>query len=120
MIVLNKNQTNMVILELTTSSSLLSPNYLFEFKRGINPSVITYFTAVDTSTYKCRYNRFEIIEDPISIPLSGQVNLLSGQYIVNIYEASAATLSVSATTGVVLQTVNAQVNGDNNLPYALR
>jgi hypothetical protein len=120
MIVINKNQTNTVILELTTLSSLLSPNYLFEFINGINTNNITYFTAVDNSTYKCRYNNFDIIENAVSIPLSGQVNLISGQYVVNIYEATAQTINISATTGRIIATVKAQVNGDNNLPLALR
>lgn len=120
MIVINKNQSNTVILELTTFSQLIDPTYLFEFINGINPNSITYFTAEDQSGYKCRYNRFDIIEDPIAIPLSGQVTLRSGQYTYNVYEATGVTLSVSATTGRVLSTGKVQVNGDDNIPNALK
>ncbi len=114
MIVINKNQSNLNILELTSSSSLLNPNYLFEFENDLNKS-LTYFTAQDMSNFKCRYNSFNIIDDTTPIPLSGQVSLLTGMYTYNVYEASAVTLSVSATTGVVIQTGKAIVNGDNNV-----
>jgi hypothetical protein len=113
MIVLNKNQLNTVILRLTGISSLPDPNYLFEFKNDINSS-ITYFTAPDLSTFGCAYNRFEITEAPVAIPLSGTANLLSGMYTYNIYESSATTLSVSATTGQVIETGKAVINGINN------
>jgi hypothetical protein len=120
MIVINKNQSNTVILELTTFSQLLNPVYLFEFVSGIKPNSITYFTAEDQSGYRCRYNRFEIIEDPVAIPLSGQVSLRSGQYVANIYEATATTLHVSGTTGRILSTVKVVVNGQDNIPNSLK
>lgn len=121
MIYLNKNTTNTVILELTSVSSLLNPNYLFEFISDINPSSITYFTSADLSTFKCRYNRFEVIENNTSIPLSGQVSLISGSYNYNIYESSAITISVSATTGRVLSTGKVIVDGvDTNISNIYR
>jgi hypothetical protein len=113
MIVIDKATTNTVILELTSNSSFLNPNYLFEFKNDLNNN-LTYFTAQDQSTFKCRYNRFDIIENTIEIPLSGQVTLLTGMYTYNVYEASAVTLSVSATTGRVVQTGKVIVNGTNS------
>jgi len=120
MIVIDRGQTNTVILELTTNSSLLNPNYLFEFNNDLNNNQI-FFTSPDLSTFKCRYNRFEIIENDIAIPLSGAVTLLTGMYTYNIYEASAATLSVSATTGRVVQTGKVIVNGTNsNVPSIYR
>jgi len=120
MIVLNKNQSNTIILELNSFSTLIEPYYLFEFVSGIYSNSVTYFTAEDESGYKCRYNRFDIIENDISIPLSGQVSLRTGQYVVNIYEATASTISVSATTGRIIQTVKAQVNGVDNIQNALK
>lgn len=121
MIYLNKNTNNTVILELTNVSSLLSPNYLFEFVNDLNPGSVTYFTAPDLSTFKCRYNRFNIIENNTSIPLSGQVSLISGSYVYNVYESSAITLSVSATTGKVISTGKAIVDGlDTNISTIYR
>jgi hypothetical protein len=120
MIVLDRGQTNTVILELTSNSSLLNPNYLFEFKNDLNNN-FTYFFSEDLSNFKCRYNRFQIIENDTAIPLSGQVTLLTGMYTYNIYEASAVTLSVSATTGRVIQTGKVIVNGTNsNIPSIYR
>ena len=121
MIYLNKNTTNTVILELTSVSSLLNTNYLFEFINDINTNSITLFTSADLSTFKCRYNRFSIIESSTSIPLSGQVSLISGSYTYNVYEASASTISISATTGVIISTGKAIVNGlDTNLSPVYR
>lgn len=120
MIVIDRGQTNTVILELTTNSSLLNPNYLFEFNNDLNNNQI-FFTSPDLSTFKCRYNRFQIIENDTAIPLSGQVTLLTGMYTYNIFEASAATLSVSATTGRIVQTGKVIVNGTNsNVPSIYR
>lgn len=120
MIYLNKNTNNTVILELTSVSSLINSNYLFEFVNDINTRT-TLFTTADLSTFKCRYNRFNIIEAPISIPLSGQINLINGSYTYNVYEASASTISISATTGIVISTGKAIVNGiDSNLSPVYR
>lgn len=121
MIVLNKASSNTVILELTSVSSLLSPYYLFEFINDLNTSSITYFTAADLSTFKCRYNRFTMIESTTAIPLSGQVNLRSGSYNYNVYEATGYTLSVSATTRAIISTGKVIVNGtDSELPSIYR
>lgn len=111
MIYINKHTSNQVILRLSGVSSLLSPIYLFEFINNMNPSNITYFTAEDLSSYRCGYNRFNIIEDDTSIPLSGQVSLRSGSYTYNIYEGTGATLSVSATTGAIINTGKVRVVG---------
>ncbi len=102
---LYKNQLNTVILELTLSSSLLNPNYLFEVISDMNPTSILYFTASDLSSYKCRYNRFNIIVTGSTANYTaGTFNLLSGSYKYNIYESSAITTSISATTGRIIST----------------
>jgi len=111
MIYLEKNTSNTVILELTSVSSLLYSNYLFQFINDINTNKITYFTSADLSSFKCRYNRFTIVESTTQIPFSGQVSLIGGSYTYNVYEATASTLSVSATTGHIISTGKAIVNG---------
>lgn len=123
MIYLEKNSHNQIILELTLSSSLVSPIYVFEFINDIQPNNITYFTATDLSTFKCRYNRFDIVESgtTYSNPTGGVINLLSGGYTYNIYESSASTLSISATTGEIISTGKGFVNGiDTELPEVYR
>lgn len=121
MIVINKGTVNPNILELTSNSQLLNSNYLFEFINDLNSNTLVYFTAQDLTTYKCRYNRFDIIESNVSIPLSGQVSLVSGMWTYNIYEASASTLSISGTTGRIISTGKVTVNGvDTQLPSFFR
>jgi len=123
MIYLDKNSSNMVILELTLVSSLPNPYYLFEFINDINTSNITYFTGTDLSSYKCRYNRFDVIETGSTYTnyTASTINLRTGSYNYNVYEASASTLSVSATTGVVISTSKVIVNGtDSDLALVYR
>lgn len=113
MIYLHKDETNTVILELTSVSTLLSPFYLFEFINDMRPDNITYFTAEDLSTYKCRYNRFDIIETiPGGVdPINGTINLLSGSYRYNIYEATLPTIDPNDTTGKIISTGKVIVDG---------
>lgn len=123
MINLQKDTQNTVILELTSVSTLLNPYYLFEAINDMQPTNITYFTGTDLSTYKCRYNRFTITETGTTYVnlTGGTINLLTGSYKYNIYEASASTLSVSATTGSIISTGKLIVNGeDTELPEVYR
>jgi hypothetical protein len=116
MIIINKNSTNTIILELTSVSNLLNPNYLFEFKNDLlNTSY--FFTAPDLSNWKCRYNMFDITESNTPDPINGEVKLIGGSYTYNIYESTTITLSISATTGRIISTGKANVNGEqiNNI-----
>ncbi len=123
MINLQKDTANTVILELTSVSTLLNPYYLFEAINDMQPTNITYFTGTDLSTYKCRYNRFTITETGTTYVnlTGGTINLITGSYKYNIYEASASTLSVSATTGSIISTGKLIVDGeDTELPEVYR
>lgn len=123
MINLQKDTENTVILELTSVSTLLNPYYLFEAINDMQPTNITYWTATDLSTYKCRYNRFTITETGSTyVDLTGgTINLLTGSYKYNIYEASASTLSVTGTTGNIISTGKLIVDGeDTELPEVYR
>ncbi len=116
MIIINKNSTNTIILELTSVSNLLNPNYLFEFKNDLL-NTLYYFTTPDLSNWKCRYNLFEITESTTPDPINGIISLVGGSYTYNIYEATGATLSVSATTGRIISTGKVNVLGEqiNNI-----
>jgi hypothetical protein len=109
MIYLKKDTVNRVVLTLTESSTLNSPFYLFEFTKEFqaypNQDVI-YFTTDDLSTVSSRYNLFEIELSSTGSTTGGtsvSLNLESGQYKYQVYEASASTLSISATTGSVVE-----------------
>ena len=116
MLYLNKNSETTYITELTSVSTLLSPNYLFELVSDININDITYFNVEDLSTFKCRYNRFDIIETGSTYEnlTASTVNLRTGGYQLNVYEASTPTLEISATTGTIIYTGKAYVNGTDN------
>lgn len=123
MINLQKDTANTVILELTSVSTLLNPYYLFEAINDMQPNNITYFTGTDLSTYKCRYNRFTITETGTTYVnlTASTINLITGSYKYNIYEASASTLSVSATTGSIISTGKLIVDGeDTDIPAVYR
>jgi len=112
-----------VILELTSVSSLINNYYLFQFINDINPSSITYFTGTDLSNFKCRYNRFDIVETGSTYTnyTAATINLKTGSYTYNVYESTASTLTISATTGIAISTGKAYVNGvDNDIPSVYR
>lgn len=94
----------------------MSPNYLFELVSDININDITYFNVEDLSTFKCRYNRFDIVETGSTYEnlTASTVNLRTGGYKLNVYESSIPTLEVSATTGTIIYTGKAYVNGTDN------
>lgn len=108
MIYIQKNNSNNVVLTLSESSSLTNPFYLFEFiyEANLTPNNI-YFTTADTSLAVDRYNLFVINENVSGSTTGGTstaLSLSSGQYKYNVYEASASTLSISATTGRIIET----------------
>jgi len=119
MIVINKNSVNDVVLTLTENSTIPYPYYLFQFKNEMNENEVL-FNATDLSNFNCRYNRFNITETGTTSQdiTNGIINLFAqGQWTYSIYESSASTLSISATTGTVLETGIVVVIGDDpNVP----
>lgn len=113
MITLTKNSENTVILELTSVSSLLVPFYLFEFINEINTDNKIYFNGENLSNYTCRNDEFNIVETGTTdvILSASTINLTPGSYRYNIYEASANTLSISGTTGEIIDSGKVTVNG---------
>ena len=107
--VINKNILNTVCLKLKALSSLSTPYYLFHFYNAFDEGNEIFFNATDLSAFNCSYNLFDIIESGTSF-----VNLTAStpsiylfpleSWNYNIYEATASTLSISATTCVVLNT----------------
>lgn len=115
MIYLEKDSSNIVILELTSVSTLISPYYTFELISEIDRNDVTYLTSEDLSTYRCRYNRFDIVEagPTYSNPELGIVNLISGSYQYNIYESTIPTIIISETTGDIISTGKVIVEGED-------
>jgi hypothetical protein len=116
MIFLTKNQSNTVILTLTEESRLLTPTYIFEFTNDMDKNQVI-FSSPDLSTFKCKYNRFEITESGATYTnlSGGTINLNRvGFWDYKVYETSGSTIALSATTGRVLEQGKVYVNGVAN------
>lgn len=119
MIYIVKDTSNTIVLTLNELSSLVNPNYLFEFiYEGNDLSNPIYFTTPNTTFAPSRFDSF-ILNESISGSTTGGTNvslsLMAGQYEYKVYESSASTLSISATTGVVIESGRMVVDDSNNL-----
>lgn len=108
MIYIEKNQLNNFVLTLTENSRLTNPNYLFQFTNEyILNSTPIYWTAPDISNYTNRYNQFQLNEAASGSTSGGTsgatLSLIGGQYSYTVYESTASTLSISATTGRIVE-----------------
>jgi hypothetical protein len=120
MIVIEKNSYNLIALTLSEKSTVVNPYYLFVFNNEAN-GMEKIFTCPHITSNQ-RYQSFEILETPAENLLNGSIYLTgnSAQLTYKIYESefpfSANTLSISATTGVILEKGRVQLNGiDNNI-----
>ena len=131
MILINKNSVNKIALTLTEKSELLSydntntligTSYnLFVFENeGKDQQKI--FTADDVSPYKERYNEFILTETDTEDLLNGSIHLegRTSQWSYKIYESDTPftidTLSVTASTGKVLEQGRVLVRGNEETP----
>ena len=116
MMYLKKNTNNIYVAELTSRSSLISPFYLFEMVSDDRSGYNKLFNVTDESTFKSRFNRFTIVESGSTYEnlSASTVNLIPGSYTLNVYESNTPTLQISGTTGEIIYTNKAYVNGTNN------
>jgi hypothetical protein len=106
MIYLERNIINRVVLTLSETSTLVSPFYLFEFIPEFSQSNSIFFTTSDLSPSTFRYNLFDIKLSSTGSTSGGTnvaLNLVPGQYQYKVYESTGQTLSISATTGNVVE-----------------
>ena len=124
MINLYKNSNNIVVLTLTEKTTLLNPYYLFSFSSTTDYDNVVNFVATDNSTYKSRFNKFNIIESGTTFTnlTGGTINLNpTGMWDYTIYEQTTPiNLSISGTTGIV-EVGKVIVNGvDTTIPEVYR
>jgi len=124
MINIDKNSTNKVILTLTEKSTLLNPFYLFSFTSTTDFNNVVNFVGTDTSSYKTRYNEFDIIETGTTFVnlTASTINLNPpGMWDYSIYESTGITLSISATTGNIIEQGKVIVDGEDlTIPLVYR
>lgn len=89
-IVIEKNQANIVVVTLEEKRTITNAKYLFKFENDQSKD-ISYCIPTDTSSYPERYNKFSITDTANPLPLSGQVNLKSGFHHYYIYEQASST-----------------------------
>lgn len=107
MIYIEKDKENKIVLTLSESSRLGNAHYLFIFKNEYNGTSIEIpYTTDDESPNGMRYNIFQL-EESVSGSTTGgtsvALSLMAGQYEYTVYESSASTLSISATTGQIIE-----------------
>lgn len=92
MIIINKNTTNNITLELHLIAQIATPYYLFEFvSEYTTQETKTYFTTPNISTYLNRYDEFILVDDDTVAQGNvddAPINLNAGQYRYNIYVSS--------------------------------
>jgi hypothetical protein len=116
MIYIKHNTTNQVCLTLTESTTLLNPYFLFEFE-NTQTNAKQYYSGSDLSTYKSRFNLFEITEDSEGElnAINAPIKLVSGQYIYRVYQTATQSIDTNDIVGDVLEEGIMIVSGTNEL-----
>jgi hypothetical protein len=117
-IYIEKSKTNDVVLTLSESSKLSTPNFLFIFLNEYNLEAQSItFSTPDISSYTNRYNQFVIVESATGSKTGGYnvpLNLVSGQYKYTVYEGLTASLDISQTTGIIIEEGRMVVSGNDD------
>lgn len=118
MIYIEKSTTNNVILTLSESSKLTTPNFLFVFLNEYNLEAQSItFSTPDISSYTNRYNQFVIVESATGSTTGGYnvpLSLVSGQYKYTVYEGLTASLDINQTTGIIIEEGRMVVSGNDD------
>lgn len=118
MIYIEKGKTNNIVLTLSETSKLTTPNFLFIFLNEYNLEAQSItFSTPDISSYTNRYNQFIIVESATGSSTGGYnvpLKLVSGQYKYTVYEGLTASLDINNTTGVIIEEGRMVVSGDDD------
>lgn len=116
MIHLVKGETNKMIVTLTEKSQLTNPNYLFVFKSLENNKLVKFvlLNASDLSSYKNRYNEFEIV---VNTYFS---NAKIGEYTYTIYEQTSTTNLDPSLASNVLEVGQMSLKNSSDFNFTTR
>jgi hypothetical protein len=104
MINLKTGITNSVIVHASQMfADNLSRDYAFRVLNVDNEEV-TWFTNQNISPATKRYDEFEVILSGTPDVENGVINLERNQYTYEVYQLTGSSLTLSATTGVILET----------------
>lgn len=101
MIYIEKDSENKIVLTLTENSTLSNPNYLFVFENEFDTATepIEIYLP-DSSTSTDRYNLFTLTDGS---GVGDDLDLTKGQFTYTIYEAVGIPVTVSDTTGEIIE-----------------
>ncbi len=107
-----------MVLTLSESSKLTTPNFLFIFLNEYNLEAQSItFSTPDISSYTNRYNQFVLVESATGSTTGGYnvpLNLVSGQYKYTVYEGLTASLNINDTTGIIIEEGRMVVSGNDD------
>jgi hypothetical protein len=106
MIILKKDQSNIVALTLTEKSQLIDPYWVIQFKPDLLDAPAHTVVAPDDSPFPRRWNRLTLIDTNVTggpDPLVGEFDLPTGWGTYEVYESEIPTTDLLQTTGRVLE-----------------
>lgn len=121
MIYIEKNTTNQIVLELSTSLDASYTHFLLEFLAEWNTERGSrYFTTPNVTPYISRYDQFTLVESDTGATATAvnnaPINLTAGQYSYKVY-ASQTVINVNNLTSLLatpaVQTGRMLVVGEN-------
>lgn len=123
MIYIDKNTTNEIVLELSTSLDASYIYFLLEFLEEWNTQKDSrYFTSPNVTPYISRYDQFNLVESDTGATAqavnNAPINLIAGQYSYNVY-ASQTAININNLTPLLatspVQTGRMLVVGEDQL-----
>jgi hypothetical protein len=107
---INKGAQNSIVVTLTEKTTLDPVYYLFEFidTTGTNK----YCIVAEQSGFLERFNEFAITETTNPDNENGEVELMVGDYVYNVYEQSS-TLNLDPSGLTLVETGNAKCVDDS-------
>ena len=89
-LIINKGQSNTVVVTLKEKTTLITVFYLFEFKNTASGEK-KYCVVSELSSELERYNKFLITEKTSPTSINGEIELAIGDYVYKIYEQDDET-----------------------------
>lgn len=100
-----QNENNRVVTRLREHATLTNPFFLFYFENGFDKSTNFTYSTNDLSD-SCGFELWQINLNNTTGSTSGgtssTLKMDNGEWRLMVYESSASTLSISATTGVII------------------
>lgn len=102
MIVINKGESNDIVVTVTEKTTISNPYYLFVFESRQAPNNIVKCIASNRSTVTVRYDEFTIDEKESPNSLAGEIEFpITGEWSYSIYQTANLSLIVPSEINIV-------------------